>query len=87
LAFYTRTLIGLEPHGPGLIFGLLPGKSYDDGDDAASGLPKRITRVNPTAIVTSAHPDARAMAFMKLENCKRVAVFISLTSLASDAPL
>jgi len=67
--------------------GLLPGKSYDDGDDAASGLPKRITSINPTAIVTSAQPDARAMAVMKLENCKRVAVFISRIFLASNAPL
>ena len=67
--------------------GLLPGRSYDDGDDAASGLPKRITRINPTAIVTSAHPDARAIAFITLENCKRVSVFISLILVASNAPL
>ena len=57
--------------------GLLPGRSCDDGADAASGLPKRITRIKPIVIVSTAHAAARAKPFARAEICKRVAVFIT----------
>jgi len=80
-------MTGRIPHGPGFGVGLLPGRSYEVGDDAASGLPKRITRINPTIMVTSAHAAARPVAFITAENCKRVSVFISVILVASAAPL
>jgi hypothetical protein len=59
--------------------GLLRGRSFDEGDEKAdSGLPNRITTINPTINASIAHAPARATPFIKRGNCKRIAVFITL---------
>jgi hypothetical protein len=84
---YTGTDMCLKTQGPG--FSL---SSWPPGDaglvalDAANGLPNKIARIIPRAIVTPTHAAARTTRLPTIENCKPIALFISSRFSAIVAP-
>jgi hypothetical protein len=64
----------------------LPGAAGLVAPDAANGLPNKVARIMPKAIVTATHAAARTTCLATIENRKPIALFISSRSTAIDAP-